>query len=301
VTSDPGGDRALRELHAALPPAGPHPDDEIWVRLADGTLDARARHELAAHVVSCESCAEVYRAMTALRAGAPDEVTGATGSGSARRVSLAWLAAAAAVALAVSAAVVQWRDAGEHLATEAPATAAVDMAPATPAPDAEAPAPDAAPPATPAPPAPRAWALSVAAPAVELPARYVLTMRGDAVSQAFLEAFGTAIAPYRDGRYGEAAMLLEPVARQYADRPEAAFYLGVSQLMAGDAPRAAQTLAGVRDAEDLSDAARWFEAVALERAGHSEAAGTLLEALCAGAGDYAPRACAAISTPAGSR
>jgi hypothetical protein len=87
---------AYRTLAAA--PSKAHPDDAQWERWACGTLDGDERLRLADHVARCAECADVWRAVQALRASAPR----------ARvlpfRPRVAWgagLAAAAALALAL--------------------------------------------------------------------------------------------------------------------------------------------------------------------------------------------------------
>jgi TolA-binding protein len=139
-----------------------------------------------------------------------------------------------------------------------------------------------------------AWARDLTPPAVELPARYALVARGAESKQQFLEAFGAAIGPYRDGRYAEAASGLEAVARRFPDIPEAGFYLGVSRLLSGDARGALEPLARAREAETLGDAARWYRAAASEQAGDSVSAVAALGELCGRPGDFKARACAAL-------
>ena len=284
MASDTGDDRVLRDWHRGLSPIGSHPGEDLWVRYSTGALDGEARERLADHVVSCPTCAATYRALAVLRAQAP---VGAAGPASSmpRKAwwsgSTPWLAAAATIAVAVTAAVVQMRAPADSI--DAPAAI-------------EAPAPAPVPPlAVPAPAPVRAWARDVLAPDVELPARYALVVRGPRAMGAFMTAFGAAITPYREGRYADAAAALEPVARDFPDAPEAAFYLGVARLLSGDPAGAANPLARAQSAETLGDAARWYGAVAAEQTGQSDAANTLLRHLCDREGAYQSRACAGLA------
>lgn len=293
MTFDHGEDRELGGLYQGLPLQGEHPDEETWVRFASDAMTADERSALSDHLVSCIDCIQVFRAVAALKAHAAPAMTSSTGQIEVHPVAatpvwrhrISWLATAATLALAVTVALLQLRPAK----TPPPVSA---VAPGTAA-QAPSPAPPAMSPLR-APPGPRAWATDPQAPAVELPARYALVTRGEGSKQAFLKAFGGAIAPYREGRYDEAATRLEPVARAFPDVPEASFYLGVSRLLMGDARGALEPLARARRAETLGEAARWFEAVAAERAGESGAADARLRELCDARGDFQARACAAL-------
>jgi hypothetical protein len=129
---------------------------------------------------------------------------------------------------------------------------------------------------------------------VRLPAALALTVRGvDAKRDALLQEFGAAIAPYRQGRYQQAVDALTPLSTRYRDVPEIAFYLGVSQLLAGDPVSAIPPLREAGKSEVVSADARWFEAVALERSGNSQQATAVLKELCGAPGPYQTRACAA--------
>jgi hypothetical protein len=277
-----GADERLRSEYRALVPDGDHPDEETWVRFASGSLAGRAHDDLVDHVIACRTCAEIYRALGTFQDRAretglfPDTALGAGG----RRwwsTRSTWMPLAAVAVLASG--VVLLRSVGP-----APTTPPADST--------SAPAPDVRP------AGPRTWAaLPSEAPAVELPARYALAMRGNAADPAFLKAFGTAIAPYRDRRFTDAARALDAVVRDHPDVPEAQFYLGVSRLLAGDAAGARAPLDSAMRADALGGAARWYGAVAAERAGDGAAADAALDAMCTASGEYQARACAARGRP----
>lgn len=66
-------DDELRAAYARLAASagGPHPDDALWERLAEGALDSDQRLRLADHVTRCAECRDVYRGVQALRDAAP--------------------------------------------------------------------------------------------------------------------------------------------------------------------------------------------------------------------------------------
>ena len=132
-------------------------------------------------------------------------------------------------------------------------------------------------------------------PEVRLPASLALAVRGtDRDRDALLEAFGQAIAPYRAGRFGEAANLLAPLAARRPDIPEFAFYLGIARLFAGDSSAAVAPLRQARASTALSHEAQWYEAVALERLERRQETKQVLSALCAASNPYQTRACEAL-------
>lgn len=283
TAADP--DEGLVQDYRALPPLGDHPDEETWVQLSTGALDAGARQVLADHVVSCAACANIYRAVNALHEGAVHEGLLPPVPAAAPPPGTWWsgrtaLALAATTVLAVGAAVL-------FRATGVPPTPVVDAPTATSAPAI----------VEPAPPAVRDWARAPGALRVELPARYGLVMRGDTTQQAFLEAFGAAIAPYREGRYSDAAERLATLERTYPDVPEVAFYLGMSRLLGNDAAGARAPLERAERAEALGSAAVWFGAVAAEQAGDAASADRALERLCGAPGNDQARACEALGRP----
>jgi hypothetical protein len=86
---DPDSDAIRRDYevltHDAAAAAGPHPDEETWVRLASGQLSGSEQARLVDHVLSCAECQAVYRAVSHVRQGAssfdpaaPRQTSGAT-------------------------------------------------------------------------------------------------------------------------------------------------------------------------------------------------------------------------------
>jgi len=65
-------DTRLRELYAAATeaPRAPHPSEADWEHLAMGELPSAERETLLDHVVRCAACAQVYRGLQDLEAGA---------------------------------------------------------------------------------------------------------------------------------------------------------------------------------------------------------------------------------------
>ena len=68
-----------------LAAAGPHPDEEMWVRFASGELSATEQAQAMDHVLSCATCSAVYRGVAHVRQGAssfdpsaPRRVSGGT-------------------------------------------------------------------------------------------------------------------------------------------------------------------------------------------------------------------------------
>jgi hypothetical protein len=256
-----------------------HPSEDDWVRFATNELSPDERIDVADHVVACTECAAIFRVVSLMGADAKD-----VGTVVDRQPASEWrlLAAAAAVVLTIGLGV-WWvvrtgaSDNGQR-AGNAPAAPI-----ATPAIDA------AAAPST-------SWASLPAAPEVRLPADLVLTMRGaDGDRDAFLKAFGEAIAPYRAARFDEAAAALTPVAERYADVVEVWFYLGASRLHSGAASEAIEPLRRARSSGVVGDDARWLHAVALQRAGRESEARVALKVLCSESGAYQQRACAALA------
>lgn len=280
-----------RDLSGAVPAPGAHLTEDDWVRFAADELDETARQRAADHIEACADCADIFRALGALREGAvaidpgapafappPDDPTGHGDAAAAPPPSPVlgapagprswWYGVAAAAAIVAVVGGVMWR--GGRVA---PPPQVAETAPVRPVETTVAP--------TPVPP-PRAWAELATAPAVMLPASFTIVMRGeaDAGRDAFLTAFGPAIAPYREGRYAEAAEALQSLTARFPAVHEAWFYLGVAQLYAGRAAEAVEPLRRARPSEVVAEQALWLEAVALERAGRSDDATTALRAAC---------------------
>ena len=53
-----------------LAASGPHPDEDLWVRLASGQLSEDEQARIVDHVLSCAECSVVYRAVSQVRQGA---------------------------------------------------------------------------------------------------------------------------------------------------------------------------------------------------------------------------------------
>jgi len=289
TTLDDGGLRQqYRELARAEAAGSVHPSEDDWVRFADDAMTDGERARLVDHLAVCVACADVYRVVEQVRTGATSVAPQAW---SARR----WggfqasyvLVAAAMMAIAVSGTLWVMRGRGPAIQDQTASNP-------TPLPAPEVAAPSAGAPPAVAARAPRLWAALPVAPAVTLPASLTLVMRGTAPdSQAFLSAFGAAIAPYREGRYAEAAAALGGVTRAFPDVPEGWYYLGVSHLLAGSPAAAIDPLERAVPSSVVGDDAAWLRAVALERAGRTDEAAAALRTLCAGAGPARQRACEA--------
>lgn len=271
---------AVRQPPSAAPPlpasgTDVHPSEDDWVKFAARDLEPARRAEIADHIVMCTDCARTYRAVA--------EVTRGTAH------------------LTGTAARSRWR---EHVALAASIVLAVagwswviPTTPFAPAPDSQGSVVESPAPAAPAALGSAAWAALGEAPPVRLPASLTLAVRGPRDdAEAFLRAFGPAIAAYRDGRFAEAAAALAPVAEAYRDVPEAWFYLGVARLHAGQPAEAVEPLRRSVGSAVVGDEARWWEAVALERAGRAADAQRALAQLCAAAGPDRARACDAAGT-----
>jgi hypothetical protein len=281
-----GVDPRLRALAREQGPVGTHPDEETWVALQTGVLSDAARAAVADHIGTCPDCSLIFKAVGALEEAARSKglmPAGArSGSFSGQRAFVLTAAAALLAALGVAA----WL--GTRPAPP-PSVAASENPPPAQGGPVEA--------TSSRPAFVREWALAVAAPSVELPARYALVTRGSDRDRAFLEAFGAAITPYRTGDYVRAAEALGQVTERFSEVPEADFYLGVARLLAGDAAGARAPLARAERAESVGEEARWFGAVAAERAGARTEADAMLSAICRGKGSYRGRACAVVGTP----
>lgn len=289
-SDDPDDDALRRAYQGAIgDAAGPHLTEDDWVRLASDEVSDAARAAHADHIAQCGACATTWRALEGLRAEAATFDAGAPRPVMATR---AWalgpwagLAAAAVVVLAVSTTLQR----GGHSATPPASSSAPVASSSTPA--AAAPAPAAA-------PAWRDWATLPAAPAVTLPPSLALTMRGATGDRdAFLTAFGPAIAPYRKGRYAEAATALGALSARFESVPEVWFYLGVSRLLAGAPADAVPALTRATTSDAVGAQAVWLRVVALERAGRADEATAALRASCDSATlDVHRAACAALTT-----
>ena len=265
--------RAFASLTAQSSPG--HPSEDDWARYAADEMSSDERSQVADHVVSCAECAAIFRVLSLVRADAKDTVAHRQPGVGNWRI----LALAAAVVLTIGlgawwAVRTRVDDTGQRAGSEPPRTAApaeVAVAPST------------------------SWASLPTAPGVRLPPNLILAMRGtESDRDAFLKVFGEAIAPYRAGRFAEAASALAPVVERHSDVVETWFYLGTARLYSGAPAEAVEPLRRARSSEVVGDDARWFLAVALHRAGQETEARAELQAICAAAGDYRARACAIV-------
>ena len=130
--------------------------------------------------------------------------------------------------------------------------------------------------------------------------RALVYRRPGVSSQPFLEAFNRAIAPYRAGRYPDAANRLAELAADFPDAPEPPLYEGVAQLLSGrpDAaigPLERATLLA-QDSEWQPDA-EYYDARARLASGRGEGRQTLVR-LCANSGPYQSQSCRALGAAA---
>jgi tetratricopeptide (TPR) repeat protein len=259
-----------------------HPSDDLWERFAVGEVTAHERQLIAAHVVECAACADVFRSVRLVRheAAAFDPQAAlaerqlAMATRAARgRAAMFLVAAAAAIAIA----------AGMPLALrywQMPAAPAAAPVPTTESRLADDPA------------------FRLEAPAVRLSPELLLSRRSAEGGRAdALHAIGLALGPYREGRYREAAAALEAVSRNHPDVYEARMYAGVSLLLAGQPTEAVPHLqqALLQAPADWRDDIEWPLALAYAHAGRPSDAEPILTRLCANAGPLRARACAAAA------
>lgn len=260
--------RAYRDAMTA--PASPHVTDDAWEAMALGELDALRRDAVSRHVATCADCSAIYQSLRQLEKEARAFDAGVpVGDTPARASWPAWYAAAAAIAL-LAGGLLMYRQ-------MTPPSEAVHS---TRAPQ----------------PVMTLARIEVTPPEVQLSAERALATRGAGDQQAFLEAFGKAIEPYRSARYAEAAAALLQVADAYPAAYEPRFYHGVSSLLAGDAAAAIAAFERVRPLAPpaLQDQIMYLRAAALQRNGDDTAARAALASLCGGSGDYRDRACALL-------
>ena len=271
-------DAELRRAFASLPaPSTPgHPSEDDWARYAAGEMSSDERTQVADHVVSCAECATIFRVLALVGTEVKGTVAHRQPSMGDRRV----LALAAAVVLTVGlgawwAVRTRVDDPGQRAGAEPPPIAAPVEAAVAPS---------------------TLWASLPAPPEVRLHPDLVLTMRGaEAERDGFLKVFGEAIAPYRAGRFAEAAAALAPVAERYANIAEVWFYLGTARLYGGAAAAAIEPLRRAQSSEVVGDEARWLQAVALQRAGRDREARAALQVICSAPGPHREQACAVVT------
>lgn len=277
---------SVRHIHGNL---GPCPDVDLLLAAREGTLPQDAAAGLVHHCEHCPFCRALARDLDLAGLTAP---TAAEADRIRRRVFAegekartpdkpifrlwTWLPAlAAAVALVLISSAI-WHQLNIRLW---PQIASLELdAPSLP---------------------PPSVSLPLVKPPVKLPATLVMTWRGEAnrADSELLTAFGQAFPLYREGKYREAAGLLESLARTHPESAEAHYYLGVCRLFFNDNRGAAAALVRARllaKGEMLQDAS-WYLAIASARAGQPGLALAELESLCRPTGAYGKLACAALS------
>jgi TolA-binding protein len=138
-------------------------------------------------------------------------------------------------------------------------------------------------------------------PAAPVPGGTGLVWRGTNVPQSAVE-FEQALDAYRADDFSEAAQRLKGLVRREPQNAAARFYLGVSELFAGDNAAAAATLeaaATLAGEEAGGREATWYLALAYRRTGQRDRAAASLNALCASKGPHAADACAGLRELAG--
>jgi tetratricopeptide (TPR) repeat protein len=233
------------------------PPDRLWAG-ARGELPPGEVEAVAVHLAECGACAEAWR--VARDFGTRVELDAP------KAAFPWWLAAAAAVVIvAAGSALVYLRRPAVST------TPAVAIAPTFTIPIEKAP--------------------------IKVSSKYALTWRGANDGQAFLAALKTALAPYERGDYPAAIASLSAVVSQYGDTMEPSYYLGVSQLLAGNPAAAIERLEHARDLADpdVYEDVTWYLAAAYERAGRRADAQRFAQSVCDARGPRAPAACAAAT------
>ena len=255
------------------------PDPDLLSVYDSELLDGEVRAELDEHLRLCPACARLSADLAALRREAPDALTEAAVLARVRHsVSPTswWRAPAAAALLIGCGASIWWISRGPAPSgPPAPAISSV-TAPVASGPIA-------------------LWHIDALP--VRIPVSSVGVTRsagGTDASAALLDALG----PYQAGRYEDAIPALRDVATAHPDAADPLLYLGVSCLLAN---RPQEALAPLDRARQLAQAPRlaaidWFLAAAEQRSGRTAASRDRLRTLCAVAGDYQQRACAAEQT-----
>jgi hypothetical protein len=109
------------------------------------------------------------------------------------------------------------------------------------------------------------------------------------------KALATALIPFREKRYQEAAPLLEQVASDYPGA-EALLYLGIARLFTDEIPNGIEILRQAQASSEphLAATAQWYALVGIARL--REPASSLAEVreVCAKPGPFQARACAAL-------
>lgn len=234
--------------------------DKLWSG-ARGELPPAEVEAIALHMAECGACAEAWRV-------ARDFGTPAALPAPKTAPLFPWWAAAAAAILLASGASVFY----------------MSRAPIDPGPGAAR---------TDAP----AFVIPIEKAPVVVAVEYALTMRGSGGGPQFLSALKAALEPYDRGDFPAAVTALGAVHAQYRDTMEPAFYLGVSQLLSGNASGAVTSLEQARDlaSADRRDDVAWFLAAAYERSGRRGDAQRLAQSVCESKGARAATGCTAAS------
>lgn len=267
----------LRTLRAGCP------SPDLLVARATGALEPAVQLGVDAHLDSCDACRRLAADIGALDLAAAEPAveqrvwTRVFVHPTRRR----WLLPLVAAAVLMSVIAVGWR-------------VWPVAAPAAPDDRHEATAGPAAGPAAGSTPVVALW--EVAPALVRVPLSSLGPTRG---GESATEGAGLidALGPYQGGDYARATERLSEWVRVSPMSGEGHFYLGVSQLLAGD-PRGAY--ASLSKAHQLLPASRrrevdWYRAAAEQRSGDVAAARGRLRALCAEAGAYQTEACTAAS------
>lgn len=283
MSSDPA-DEDLRRLYgralSGSASGAPHPDEAAWERVLSNDATADERRRLMAHVVSCASCAEIYRTLTAVRreAAAFDPGAPAPAPVAARSMRRVAYAAAAVLVLAVSVPVTWrlWHAANARPPSSGPASASVGEAA-------------------------RALrdhpAFRFDKPAVILSASAALTPRGvGGDRRTFLAALGPGLDAYRADDFAQAVDRLDAVGRTYPAAIEPPLYAGISLLMLHRPAEAVSRLerAGSLASGEFVAETDWRLSLAYVHAGDPERARPNLQRLCATGNRYQARACEAL-------
>jgi len=271
---------ALRERHRRDPPL-----DLLHAARAD-LLPEALEEKTAAHLDSSAWSRTLVdgaeASIDALDAASADRLLTRIQQESARAVvhdrpRTRWLSgfAFAAVSLVVIAGAVVWRQSSSTLT----------------APTRQPPADVARQPSKPA----SAFALQLTKPDVKLTPGALL-LRGNG-SGRLVDDIAPGLNAYRAGEYDKAARELEGIRSGYPTAVEILFYLGISRLFLDDPTSAARALESALALNDdsFNDDAKWYLALANERAGDRANARNLVEQLCRGTSAYASRACATAS------
>jgi hypothetical protein len=255
----------------------PHPD--LLLGRSSDALDAGVRTRLTQHLTECPHCSRLVGDLEQLDLDEPDrtmEDRVLSRITSSRRVGAGrWIALAAGISIVLGVAATWWwaRSAGRPDATVATASGGNSQKPLS----ADIPV---------------LWAIEP--PAVRVPLSSLEASRSgehSGESTALLDALG----PYQQGDFHATVAPLERVVRDHPQNADAALYLGVSYLMTARPAAALGPLGRAleRAGPDRRREIAWYLATAEQRAGRIPESRSRLAALCAQAGPYQSRACAA--------